>query len=205
MTTTTISRIAVAAVLLASAPYALAQTSRDPGRSRASTRSTSTTADGGLRLAGLLGFEFANGDTGLALRGDGEMRIADLAPNLHLSGVLSLGYSRFSDDNFRVDVTTNLVKLVPALRLTIPVAPQFGVYGDAGLGLYYASTTVRDNLSGLDASDSDVDFTMRFAAGAFFDLNERLRLGAELGVNPYFGDLVDDTTWTLLASLSYRL
>jgi hypothetical protein len=190
-------RAALAAALLAAVPAAAQAQAR---------RAAAPAPDAGLRLAGLLGLEFGAGDTGLALRVDGEMPIQAVGRGTDLSGVLSLGFSRFDDDGRGWERTTNLVKLVPAIRLTLPaLAPQLGAYGDVGLGFYYQSTSVDDDrLGARDFDDSGVGLAMRFAGGLFFDVNDRLRLGGEVGVNPYFGEF-DETTVSLLATLSYRL
>jgi hypothetical protein len=203
MTRSLAARAALAAALLCAAP-ALAQAQDLPRR--ASRRAPAESTEAGLRLGGLLGFEFGDGDTGLALRVDGEMPVSTLDRNVGLNGLVSLGYSRFSDENRDLRWTTNVVKLVPALRFVLrEIAPQLGLYGDAGLGLYYVNTNWRERRVGVFRDDdSGVGIALRFAGGAFFDVNERLRVGAELGVNPYFGDF-DQTTVTLLAALSYRL
>jgi hypothetical protein len=195
---TILARLALAAALLTVAPHALAQAHRNPPPPAAGY-------DGGaLRLGGLLGLEFGVGDTGLGLRLDGEMPIADVAPPVRLSGVLSLGYSRFTDDSLDFEATTNLVKLVPAARFTLPLDNQFALYGDVGLGFFYHSTTT-ENVFGED-DDSGVGLAMRFAAGSYYELNERLRVGVELGVNPYFGEeQLDDTSISALVGASFRL
>lgn len=174
-----------------------AQTRREARREPARTDTTG----GGTRLAGLIGFE-ADGDTGLALRGDVEMDIQPLTTGW-LSGVLSLGYSRFSDDSPNFDVTTNLFKIAPALRYTLKVAPQLGVYGDGGLGIYWASTNVEDRF-GFDDDDDDVGILIRLGFGGFFEVSPTVRLGAEFAVTPYFGDF-DETTVSLLFGASFRL
>jgi hypothetical protein len=194
-------RAALAAVLaVAASPAARAQ---DLPRRTSGARAV----DPSLRLGGLLGLEFGAGDTGLALRVDGEMPIQAVGSGATLSGVLSLGYSRLEDEGRNFDWTTNVVKVVPALRLTFgELAPQFGLYGDAGLGFFYQSTNWRDRRSGApDQDDSGVGLALRFAGGALFDVSDRLRLGGELGVNPYFGGDLGETTVTLLAALTYRL
>jgi hypothetical protein len=195
---TTLARTVLAAALVAAAPSALAQTRASAARPD----------DGGaLRLGGLLGLELGVGDTGLALRVDGEMPVADVSPQVRLSGVLSLGYTRFSEEELGFDATANVLKLVPAARFTLPLQDQFSLYGDAGLGIYYHSTTTETvDVFGnrVEDDDSGVAFTMRFAGGGFYDLSPQLRVGAELGVNPYFGD-IDDTSVSLMVGATFRL
>jgi hypothetical protein len=159
-----------------------------------------------MRVGGLAGFELTDGETGLGLRVDGELPIQVLGPRIDLSAVGSLGYTRFSDSASTgtgdYSQSTNILKLVPAARFSMPLAPRLGVHGDAGLGLYWARTSVETPLGG--ASADGVGVTMRFAAGSGYDVTEELRLGAELAWNPYLGDL-SSNTFSVLASLMYRL
>jgi outer membrane protein with beta-barrel domain len=167
---------------------------------------TEASAAQALRVGGLLGFDFTDGESGLGLRVDGELPIQRIGPRIDLSAVGSLGFTRFSDSTTtaigKYSQSTNIVKLVPAARFTIPLAPQVGVYADAGLGLYWARTSVGTPLE--DTSSSGVGVTMRFAAGGRYDVTERLGLGGELGWNPFLGDYSDDTV-SVLASVVYRL
>lgn len=179
---------------------ALAQSAR-----RAPPPSSSQT----LRIGPLVGLEFADGDAGLALRGDASMPLSRVSPSVSLDGVLSVGLSWFSDDNGRfddVDVSTTIFKMIPALRLTAPLSPTVGLYGDVGLGFYYGSTEVDFDGVGFgdDAEDSGFGVGMRFAGGLFADVSPAVRLGGEVGVNPYFGEF-DETTLSLLFSAMFRL
>ncbi|ABS25961.1 outer membrane beta-barrel protein [Anaeromyxobacter sp. Fw109-5] len=160
----------------------------------------------GLRVGGLAGFDLTDGETGLGLRVDGELPIQALGPRIDLSAVGSVGYTRFSESASTgvgdYSQSTNILRLVPAARFSMPLAPRLGVYGDAGLGLYWARTSVETPFG--DASADGVGVTMRFAAGSGYDVTEALRLGGELAWNPYLGDFSSDT-FSVLASLTYRL
>jgi hypothetical protein len=81
----------------------------------------------------------------------------------------------------------------------------FGLYGDVGLGIYYAQIEAETTFLGqtITADDDEVGLTMRFAPGVFYQLSPQLRLGAEFGVNPFFGD-VDQTYFNISGMLSYR-
>ena len=176
---------------------ALAQTTR---RAPASSSYQAT------RVGPLVGLEFADDDTGLALRGDLSMPLSRLSPTLNLDGVLSLGLSWFDDDDFRsrFDRSITLFKVIPALRLTAPLSPTVGLYGDVGMGFYYGSLDVEDDL-GFDVADDDgFGLGMRFAGGIFADVTPTVRLGGELGINPYFGDF-DETSVSMLFSAMFRL
>lgn len=179
---------------------ALAQTAR-----RAPPPSSSQAS----RIGPLIGLEFADGDAGLALRGDVSMPLSRVSPTVSLDGVLSVGLSWFSDDdNGRfndVDVSTTIFKIIPALRLTAPLSPTVGLYGDVGLGFYYGSTEVDFDGVGFDddAEDSGFGVGMRFAGGLFADVSPAVRLGGEVGVNPYFGEF-DETSLSLLFSAMFR-
>jgi hypothetical protein len=155
-----------------------------------------------LHLGVLVGPEFASGDTGFAVRGDAQMGLTQLAPNVRLDGVFSLGFTRYSFGAADFDASVNLVRLVPAMRFVFPVSPKVQLYGDAGLGLYLGSRSFGSVFN--RASDSLVGLNMRFAGGAFFDVSPTFRLGAELGVNPYFGDF-DTTTTTLMFAAQFRM
>ena len=174
-----------------------------PAAAHAQARRSSSAGDGALHLGLLLGPEFATGDTGIALRGDVEMGISHLAPNVRLDGVFSLGYTRFSFGERYGDYSVNLVRLVPAARFVFPVAPAVNLYADAGLGLYLGSASAGVAPLRRD-SESLFGLNMRFAGGVMFDVSPTIRLAGELGVNPYFGD-VDDTTTTLMMGLQFRL
>jgi hypothetical protein len=159
-----------------------------------------------LRVAGLAGFDFTDGETGLGLRVDGELPIQTIGPRIDLDAVGSLGFSRFSDSTTtaigRYSQSTSIVKLVPAARFTMPLAPQLGVYADAGLGLYWARWSIDTPLG--DTSSSGVGVTMRFATGGIYEATDRLGFGGELGWNPFLGDYSDDTV-SVLASVMIRL
>lgn len=183
--------------LLLAAALVLPATAQAQARRTGSQASASQ--DGGLHLNLLLGPEFADGETGIALRGDLQTTFQHLSPAVRLDGVFSLGYTRFSED----PVTVNLVRLVPAARFVFPVAPAVSLYGDAGIGLYIGNASV-DLGFGDDRSESLFGINMRFAGGAMFDVTPTLRLGAELAVNPYFGDF-DETSTTLMFGVGFRL
>lgn len=196
---TTLLRSVLVLLAMGLAAPALAQTAR-----RAPPPSSYQT----LRIGPLIGLEFADGDAGLALRGDASVPLSRLSPTVSLDGVLSVGLSWFDDENrrFDVDVSTTIFKVVPALRMTAPLSPTVGLYGDVGMGFYYGSTEV--DAGGFafddDAEDSGFGVGMRFAGGLFADVSPAVRLGTEIGVNPYFGEY-DETTLSWLFSAMFRL
>jgi hypothetical protein len=192
-------RSAIALLALALSTPALAQTRRAPPPS--SSQAT--------RIGPLVGLEFADGDTGLALRGDASTPLSRLSPTVGLDGVLSVGLSWFDGDRGRfddVDVSTTIFKIIPALRLTTPLTPTVGLYGDFGLGFYYGSTEVDFDGVGFDddADDDGFGVGMRFGGGVFADVSPAVRLGGEFAVNPYFGEF-DETSVSLLFSAMFRL
>jgi opacity protein-like surface antigen len=169
---------------------------------------------GPSRWALLVGVEDGDFDAGLQLRADLDFVQRPLSPGVAFSIVGSVGYSYF-DDGFTefpsgrsVDQTLSLLKLVPAARFKFgrgPIQP----YADAGLGLYYGSYHwhYREPSTGFASSahDSSVGITMRLAGGVNFEVSPALALGVELGFQPYFGDVPDDTYTSLLASATFRL
>lgn len=173
-------------------------------QTRQSPPGTATAPPEALSIGGFVGLEFADGETGLSLRGDGEMPFRLLTPQLMLSGVGSLGWTNFGDEAGGIDFSTNLFKAVPAARFTFAVAPEFDVYGDAGAGLYYSRISSDGPGDVFDDSENGFGVTLRFAVGGFYRAAPRLRIGAELGANPYFGD-VSETFVSLLVGVMYTL
>lgn len=156
-----------------------------------------------LSVGGWIGYEMGDFD-GVQLRVDGELPFQQLTPQVGLSFVGSIGYTRAGEDAFGLDVTVSRLKLVPAARFTLPVNPQLSVFGDAGLGIHYTSIDFDFDFGGIDFDDSEISLLLRLGAGAFYQVNPRTRVGASLVLDPMFGDF-DDTTFTLLAGLMYQL
>jgi hypothetical protein len=155
-------------------------------------------AKGSSRLSmwagGFFGYETDDFD-GLALRADVEGPLGALSPQVDLSWVGSLGYSRLSDEvPGNVDVDADILKFIPAARLSFPVNPQLTLFADAGLGFYYAN--VED--------DDEFSLMMRFGGGGWLELNQTTRIGAAVEVDPYFGDF-DQTTFIIQAGVMFRL
>jgi opacity protein-like surface antigen len=164
----------------------------------------------GRSVGGVGGYETAD-LSGLALRVDGEMPFRALSPQLDLSFVGSIGYSRLTDSEggfgFEFDTTANILKFIPAARFSFAVNPQFTLFGDAGLGLYYASLEVEttDPFFGtVSVDDSEFSIMMRLGVGAWYHLNDQTRIGAMLELDPYFGDF-DQTTFNILGGAMFRL
>jgi hypothetical protein len=197
--------VALAVAALLAAPLsASAQAKR--GTSKAQT-APSTTPGAGLSVGGFIGYE--SGDlAGLTLRLDGELPVQQLTPQIAFSVVGSLGYTHFSKDIPGGDLKFNIFNLVPAARFTLPVNPQIDLYGDAGLGLYYYSFTSTVNLPfGLGTakdSGSGTGIMMRIAAGGFYKVNPKTRLGAEIGIVPYFNK-VDTTDFEIVVGAMFTL
>jgi hypothetical protein len=189
--------VALAAVLVPALATAAPRSGAQPA-SRGSMMNS-------LWAGGFLGYETDDLD-GIALRADVEVPFTALAPQVNLSWVGSLGYSRLTDDlPGNIDVTANIFKIIPAARFSFPVAPQLTIFADAGLGLYYANIDVdRSPFFGTGFDDDELSIMMRFGGGAWFDVNERTRIGAAIEFDPYFGDF-DQTTFILQAGVMFRL
>lgn len=202
----------VPAVALA-APAGSKAASKPASRPAASTAPTGAGLQG-LQVGGWLGYE-TDDVGGLALRADAELPFRDLTPQLKLSFVGSLGYSRLGWDIPFGDFTANVFKLVPAARFTMPLNPQFEVFGDVGLGLAYVSVSIEQNFLGerFKADDSTVNIMMRFGVGAFYRVNEQLKVGAMIELDPYFGDFGfnangvggSQTTFNILGGAMFRI
>jgi opacity protein-like surface antigen len=170
---------------------------------KASTQATPSSPS--YAIGGWVGYEMGDLD-GIVLRLDGEMPYRKLSPEVALSFVGSLGYSHLTDEAFGIDVSANILKIVPAARFSFPVNPQLTLFGDAGLGLYWASVSTEINFGTGPVSDSDssLGFMLRFGAGGLFHVNPRTKVGAMLQLDPMFGDY-DDATFSILAGVTYQL
>jgi opacity protein-like surface antigen len=180
-------------------------------QSRRSAPPAASRGPGGTQLGLLVGFEDGSGDTGLALRVDGEWYWQALAPQVRLSFVGSVGYSRWTYNAGFFNApnsTLGIFKVTPALRFSFGNSPVIRPYGDAGIGLHYATFTLKERDFGtgqvFTVSDSDVSVHLRFAGGILFNVSPGLSLGGEIDFTPYFGD-VDDTTFALLFALQFRM
>jgi opacity protein-like surface antigen len=165
------------------------------------SKTTTTAGSPALTFGGGIGFEFDDA-TGIGLRVDGVYPLKNLTPEITMGVVGSLGFTHFGDEVLGVDVSTNIFKAVPAVRFGYGVNPQLSLYGDAGLGLYYANTSVDIDVP--DNSESDVGVVMRLAAGGLYAISPQLQLGVELGLKPYFGDL-DANTFSLFGVVVYKM
>ncbi len=212
------SLLAVAlAALLAGPAAAHAQSKKSSSKAAAPTKASpvsGTTTAPNYSIGGWIGYE--SGDlSGLQLRGDFIYPYQKLAPKVDLSFVGSVGYSYLTHSesttvagvSASADATANVLKFVPAARFSMPVNPQFTLYGDAGLGLYWAGETVKSDIPGggsVSASNSDVGFMLRLGVGGFYQLNTQVRLGASLVLDPMFGGY-SDTTFAFLAGATFRI
>jgi hypothetical protein len=157
-------------------------------------------------VGGWVGYEMGDLD-GLQLRFDAVMPYRKLSPQIGLSFVGSVGYSYLTDSAYGVDITANVLKFVPAARFTLPVSPELSFFGDAGLGLYWASVKVKSDFGALgstSASDSAFGFMLRFGVGGLYQLNPKTQLGAALVLDPMFGDY-DDTTFSFLVGATFKI
>lgn len=201
MPTRTLFAVALAA-LVAAPSAAGAQTKRSTRTAaRPAAEATSTPGDA-LSVGGFVGYEWGDHISGFQLRADGELPFQQLSPQVKMSFVGSVGFTHSTYGYFGNDLTVNRLKLVPTARFTLPVNPQVAVYGDAGIGLHYTSETL-DTPFG-SASDSGVGLLLRFGAGGFFQVNPRVRLLAELVLDPTFGTY-HETSVALLVGLMYQL
>lgn len=140
----------------------------------------------GIWLGGLFGAELGDND-GYQLRFDVEVPITRLAPRVQVAGVGSLSYSGLKHD-------LSVLELVPAVRLNWTATPDFGMYGDMGLG--YAHAWANGN--------SANGATMRFGVGAFYEMTPTVRFLGEFAIHPHFGDY-DQTTTTLMLGVRFRI
>ncbi|ABS27634.1 hypothetical protein Anae109_3450 [Anaeromyxobacter sp. Fw109-5] len=163
----------------------------------------------------LVGPEIYDGATALKLRADLETDLLPLAPRAMLSGVVCLGFARWSEDEttplldaqVTSEASTNTFELVPSLRTSVGVGRKGTLHADAGLGLFHARTSVETSAPGLGSvkgSSSTTGAVLRFGVGGQLDVNPRLRLAAEaIGLNFHLAD-GGATSVTILGGAAYR-
>jgi hypothetical protein len=205
---------AVALTLLLAGPATARAETKTPAQTKPAAApakaapAAASTFSKGPSIGGWIGYEMGDLD-GLQLRFDYVLPYQRLTPQVDLSLVGSIGYGYLTHSEsvagFGVDSTAHVLKLVPAARFTMPVSPQLSLFGDAGLGLYYASVSVDSSVPpSTSASDSSVGFMLRFGLGGFYKVNPKMQIGASFVVDPMFGDY-DDTTFSILAGFAYQL
>lgn len=171
-----LSRITLAAALAALlAPAAAAAQSRGDGPA--------------VRGAALVGLEQGDWD-GLAVRLDGEVDLQRLSPEMVLTAIGAVGYSRLSEDFRGYDQSVDAFSIVPVARLRFDVTRDMGLYADGGLGIYLAQVTTEFD-DGRELDDTDMGFMARLAVGGFLWAGGNVRFQLELGASPHFGDYSD--------------
>jgi hypothetical protein len=165
----------------------------------------------GVRLGGFAGYGAAT-TSGLVLRADGEVPFRPLGARLAVAWLGSLGFSRLSrgESGFGVArrVTVTVLEVVPGLRLATRLGDRITGYLDAGVGVYRAGTTVRQDFAfGLGrtaTSSSELAAVARLGAGAWARVSRRLDVGAGFGLEPHLGTF-GETTFVLQAGAMFRL
>jgi hypothetical protein len=184
-----------------------------PAAASAAPAASRTALDTGLSVGGFIGYE-TDDLSGITLRVDGEMPFGALSPQINLSWVGSLGFSHLTDEVGGTDLTANILKVVPAARFSFPLNPQFTLFADAGLGLYYSSWTIESPVftgfpvSGGEVDGSEIGLLLRLGGGAWFHVNPKTRIGAAIEFNPYFGDVIgndDQSTFIIQVGAMFRL
>lgn len=177
-----------ALTLAAPAPARPAPRPARPAAPAKAAASPSTT--GRLEVGGFAGYETAD-FSGPSLRADAELPVRPLSRGVKLSVVGSVGYSRLTwSPGFSVEGAADVVKLVPALRFTLPVAPKVSAFADAGLGLAWvqADIDLPPAFNAADVGDSTWNVMLRLGAGAWLHATDRLKLGVLLELDPILGD-----------------
>jgi opacity protein-like surface antigen len=204
------SLLAIAVAALLAGPAAAHAQSKKSSQAKAAPApaTAASTSSPQLSIAGWIGYETGDLD-GLQLRVDGVLPIQKLSPQVELSFVGSIGYSYLTHSvsafGVGTDTTANVLKFVPAARFTLPVNPQLSFYGDAGLGLYWASVSTEvDYGLGVttSGSSSDVGLMFRFGIGGFYKLNPKTQLGLSIYLDPMLGGY-NDTTFTIMAGAQF--
>lgn len=204
----TLLAVLVALPVAASAQSSRAAASASPA---ASARPSSQ-----VSMGGLIGYETGTFD-GFGLRLDAELPLRRVQPKLTMSGVGSIGVTRMAQEWGYGDWDTTVLKLVPALRFTLPASPQLSIYFDGGLGIYYAKTTYDTRVYAgywyLNApvyaygrySGSSTGIMMRVGAGAALQVSPQVKLIGEAALNPYLGGDVGSSTFSLMFGAMFSL
>jgi hypothetical protein len=108
-----------------------------------------------------------------------------LPPKVLFSINPSVNYYSAGSESFGVDVNSSSLGLGCWALLGYEVMPKFVTYG--GLSLFYYSMSV--SVGNVDESDSDTDVDI--GIGGLFDLNDKVKLQAELS------NMLDDVNITL--------
>ncbi len=195
---------AVALAALVAFPAAAATRTRRgtaPSTATAAPAQTTTTeaspVSRSLWVGATVGLEVNERWSGFALSMDAELVLGRLTPKLSLSGIGAFAWSRLSRDAVGIESSWNLLEATPGARLTLAAAPKLGVYGEAGVGLFFGRFAYSWSFpTPGETGRNELGPSMRFGAGGLYDLNSRMRLEAGISVGRYFGD-VHATTWIL--------
>lgn len=148
------------------------------------------------------------GATTFKLRLEGGMTLQPISRDVGLDLVLPLGFAFWGQDYGSpfgsYSVSYFRFELVPSARFTFPVAREFTLYADAGLGFAYYSVSVSSTTFPVSAASSGASGVFRLAGGGFYNLNDRWRLVLEpIGLNFYFGS-GSGTAYSILFGVNYR-
>jgi opacity protein-like surface antigen len=192
-----VSAIVIAAALFLTSSPAFAQVYGTTGNA---------SSPDATRIGILGGVEFED-DNGYGLRGDLELLPLMQIGNGNLKLLGSLGWTRYSQDAVFGDITTNVYRFIPGVRLTFPMADTVGIYGDGGVGVYHArfdqDDVVVPGVGTIGGDDDETSLLLRFAGGAYYDVSPNLRVLAEVGYLPHFGDLDELDPVTLFGGVSF--
>jgi hypothetical protein len=145
------------------------------------------------------------GETTFKLRLEGAMTLQPLSRDVGLDLVLPMGFAFWGQDFAGYSVSYFRFELVPSARFTFPVAREFTLYGDVGLGFAYYSASISNNALPIPgASVSGASGVFRLAGGGFYNLNSQWRLVFEpIGLHFYFGS-GSGTAYSILFGVNYR-
>jgi len=129
---------------------------------------------GAVAVGGTVGFQTGNSLTQFRLTGEGQYGLLMLQPQweLDLAGHLGL----------LVGDSVTTFEIIPEARIRYLVDSKLSVYGDAGLGIAFASISVGP------VSNSQTWGLLRFAGGVQYKITPQVILvGEPVGLNVYFG------------------
>ena len=174
-----------------SKPAPAAATRYDPAP--APEARSSTTLPYALSLAIGPSFE---AQTAFKLRLEGSMAIKPIFPNSTFELALPISFA-FWGQSYTVppytwDYSYFRLEIVPTARISAPVARDFGLYGDLGLGFQYFSasftTTAPVGFPVSVGSTSGAGGLFKLAGGGYYAFDQNWRIFIEpVGLNFYFG------------------
>jgi len=214
-----IVRAAAAALALALVPAMAAAQTAPAKRKPAPAEAVSPAPAPAPRSSGTLPYSLSlaigpsfEGGTALKLRVEGTMVMKPLFPNSTFELALPLNFAFWGDSanlgfGYSFDASYVRFEIIPTARVSMPVAKDLGLYGDAGLGFQYYSVSVTTTAPigfPISVGDSGAGGIFKLAGGGYYSVDPSWRLFVEpVGLNFYFGG-GSGFVYTIMFGAAYR-